>query len=491
MGNDYLLNRLNNPNANQSNNKNNSQIHQSQQVPTQQPTNTGDNMFNHGQQNITPVNNFMDKYEVKVEVTKELNDLMLSSNVTEPDDNFLRTTILSLLARYSISDLAKQEILTEMFYDLKGYGILQPFLDDDDVTEIIVCQHDNIWVEKFGKMIKTNVKFANEKELKNLIDKIVQPLGRRVDDSQPMVNARLKDKSRVNVVINPIAADGPTLDIRKFARSVFTIDDYLKRNSMCREMAEFIKWTVTGRKNVIVSGGTGSGKTTLLNCLSQFIPENEAIVTIEDLLELQLVQPCVRRLEARGKNAEGTGAITIRDCLVNALRMRPDRIIIGECRSHEVIDMLQAMNTGHDGSLTTVHANNPKDMMERLYVMYLMGGLDVPEKAVKAQIASAIHVVVQTQRLNDGTRKITQISEVIGFGKNGADFNNEYVTEKGLDPKFLIKSPSATDIYLQDIFKYDKLKGKFVATGWIPTFLEELKSKKYPITEDLFKGGDL
>lgn len=251
------------------------------------------------------------------------------------------------------------------------------------------------------------------------------------------------------------------------------------------------RWCVTGRKNIIVSGGTGSGKTTLLNFLSNFIPENEAIVTIEDLLELQLVQPNVRRLEARGKNAEGTGEILIRDCVVNALRMRPDRIIVGECRSHEVIDMLQAMNTGHDGSLTTVHANNPKDMIERLYVMYLMGGLDVPEKAVKAQIASAINVVVQTQRLSDGSRKITQISEIVGFGKNGADFNNEYVEAKGLDSKFLIKNPSVSEVYIQDIFKYDKIKQKFIATGWIPTFLEELIVKGCPLSESMFKGGEL
>lgn len=430
-----------------------------------------------------------DKYEVKTEVARELNEIM--SNIKEePDENFLKTTIMNLLMRYNVSEIEKQEILTEIIYDIKGYGILQPLLEDADITEIICCRYDNIWVEKFGKMIKTNIRFANERELRNLIDKIVQPLGRRVDDSQPMVNARLKDRSRVNIVIPPIAADGATLDIRKFAKKVFTVEDYLGFGTMTKEMAEFIRWCVTGRKNIIVSGGTGSGKTTLLNFLSNYIPETEAIITIEDLLELQLVQPNLRRLEARGKNAEGTGEVTIRDCVINALRMRPDRIVVGECRSHEVIDMLQAMNTGHDGSLTTVHANNPKDMVERLYVMYLMGGLDVPEKAVKAQIASAINVVVQTQRLSDGSRKITQISEIVGFGRMGADMNNAHVEAKGLDDKFRIKNSSSSEVYIQDIYKFDIIQQKFVATGWIPTFLNELIAKGYPLTEAMFKGGD-
>lgn len=481
-GNDYLLNKLNSG----------GNMRPANPQPNNMPMpNTEKNVNTPNQNMINPaiMGSVKDKYDYKQEIMKELNDIMANVN-EETDDNFLRTTIVQLMARANVPDMMRKELLTEIIYDIKGYGVLQPLLDDDDVTEIICCRYDNIWVEKFGKMIKTNIKFANEKELRNLIDKIVQPLGRRIDDSQPMVNARLKDKSRVNIVIPPIAADGATLDIRKFAKKVFTIEDYLKFGTLVRDMAEFIRWSVTGKKNIIVSGGTGSGKTTLLNFLSNYIPENEAIVTIEDLLELQLVQPNVRRLEARGKNAEGTGEVTIRDCVVNALRMRPDRIVVGECRSHEVIDMLQAMNTGHDGSLTTVHANNPKDMIERLYVMYLMGGLDVPEKAVKAQIASAIHLIVQTQRLPDGSRKITQISEIVGFGKQGAEFNNEYVQKKGLDSKFMIKNASSSEVYIQDIFKYDIIQKKFIKTGWVPTFLEELISKGYPLTESMFQGGD-
>lgn len=481
-GNDYshLLNRTNSMPSQQQNLNN--------QNPNPNYLPQGNNQF---VPNNMPQENGRDRYEIKTEVTKELNEIMANAKV-EADDNFLKTTILKILTRYNIQEPMKQSLLTEIYYDIKGYGILQPLLDDNEITEIICCTYDNIWIEKGGKMIKTNLKFANDQELRNLIDKIVQPLGRRIDDAQPMVNARLKDRSRVNVVINPIAADGPTLDIRKFAKKVFTLDDYLKRNSASKPMMELIRWCVTGRKNIIVSGGTGSGKTTLLNCLSNYIPENEAIVTIEDLLELQLVQPCIRRLEARGKNAEGSGAITIRDCLINALRMRPDRIIIGECRSFEVIDMLQAMNTGHDGSLTTVHANNPKDMIERLYVMYLTGGMDVPEKAVKAQIASAVNIIVQIQRLNDGSRKIVQISEIVGFGKNGADANNENVKKYNLDEKFLIKNSSGSEVYIQDIFKFDKIKERFVATGWIPTFLEEFMAKGYPLNEAMFKeGGDI
>ncbi|QUH22025.1 CpaF family protein [Alkaliphilus sp. B6464] len=485
---DYLLSKLNQSNTQQNPSAQQNGIN----IPNQTGYMAGNNFsqqipINSNEQTVS--GSGTSKYEIKKRVNKELNEIMANQQ-GEPDDNFLKTTLITLISRYNISEIMKQDLVMEIFNDIRGYGVLEQFLHDQDVTEIIVNRYDNIWVEKFGKMIKTNAQFNSEEELRNLIDKIVQPLGRRIDDNQPMVNARLVDKSRVNAVIPPIAADGATLDIRKFAKKVFTIDDYLSFGTMTKEMADFIRWSVAVRKNIIVSGGTGSGKTTLLNFLSNYIPENEAIVTIEDLLELQLVQPNVRRLEARGKNAEGTGAITIRDCVINALRMRPDRIVVGECRSFEVVDMLQAMNTGHDGSLTTVHANNTKDMIERLYVMYLMGGLDVPEKAVKSQIASAIHLVVQTQRLSDGTRRITQISEIVGFGKSGVDKNNEWVEKMGLDNKFYIKNVNNSEVYLQDIFRFDGIKNKFVVTGWVPTYFEEIQAKGYPVNIEMFKGGE-
>lgn len=462
------------------------------------------------------------KKQMQVYIHDKLNNFMTQTNSTSKEDNYLRTTIsqmfnqnqnqisvymeeifknYSQISLYRTLDKTQnmiysdicQEITDNIMNVILGYGPIEAFLHDKDVTEIICCTYDNIWIEKGGKMIKTNISFNSEKEFRSIIDsKILQPLGRRVDDAQPLVNARLADRSRVNVVINPISADGATLDIRKFREINFTIPDYIKEKSLTKEMGEFLKYTVKYKKNVIVSGGTGSGKTTLLNCLSAFIPENEAIVTIEDTLELQLVQPCIRRLEARAANAEGTGSVSIRDCLVNALRMRPDRIIVGECRSHEVVDMLQAMNTGHDGSLTTVHSNSPKDMIERLYTMYTLAGIgDVPEKAIKSQIASAIHIIVQVARLPDGHRKIVRISEVVGMGKIGMEDNNEYVKTKGLDSKFEIKNVSTTDIILQDIFKYDVINEKFVATGWIPTFWDYVMTKAANANTAIFKGGEL
>lgn len=427
-----------------------------------------------------------DKYEMKQKVSLKLNEMMRDEK-GEPSENYLRTIIAQILNSYPIPEKMKQSITTEIIWDLKGYGIIQPFLDDDAVTEIICCSYDNIWVEKNGRLIHTDVQFGSEKELRLLIDKIVQPLGRRIDDMQPYVNGRLKDKSRVNAVIDPIAAEGATLDIRKFARQVFTMKDYVDKGSMTQEMTDFIKYITLTRKNVIVSGGTGSGKTTLLNCISRFIPEHEAIVTIEDLLELQLVQPCVRRLEARGANAEGTGAVTIRDLVVNSLRMRPDRIIVGECRSSEIVEMIQAMNTGHDGSFSTVHANNSKDAVARMATMYLMAGMDIPEKAIKSQIASAVNVIIQAKRMEDGSRKIIQISEIVGFGKDGAEEINQYVESRGLDSKFKIKNADNNTVYIQDIYKYDEINKRFMATGWIPTFFDEMVARGCPVTLEMFE----
>jgi len=465
MSNDYLANRLN---------KN--------MQPTQ-PAQEGYMQMNNFNQNEPQKQ--MTRYDFKKMIAKELQTLM-ANNKDEPSESMLRTTLLTLASRYNMQDIKMQnEVLEEIINDIIGYGVLEEFIHDQEVTEIICNRFDNIWVEKRGKMYKTDVRFNSEEEIRNLIDKIVQPLGRRIDDNQPMVNARLKDKSRVNAVIPPIAADGATLDIRKFSKKVFTMDDYLRYRTMNEEIINFIRYSVIIKKNIIVSGGTGSGKTTLLNFLSNYIPENEAIITIEDLLELQLQQPHLRRLEARGKNSEGSGEISIRDLLINALRMRPDRIVVGECRSKEVIDMLQAMNTGHDGSLTTAHANTPKDCLERLYVMYLMG-MDVSETAVKSQIASALNLVVQIQRLPDGRRIVTQVSEVLGYGKTGAEKNNEWAEKMGLDEKFISKGGKNAEFFIQDIFRFNKISNQFETTGWIPTYIETIEKEIGPIDRSMF-----
>lgn len=436
------------------------------------------------------------KFELKQKITQELNKKMKNTN--NPNSSYLMSVIGTILNTNEYTNLPgvlKEEIIQEIVWDITGYGILQPLLENEEITEIICNNYKNIWVERNGVMEHTDLQFANDDELKRLIDKIIQPLGRRLDDASPYVNARLKDKSRVNAVIEPISADGTTLDIRKFAKKVFTTEDYVDRKSMKRMMAEFIKWLVIYRKNIIVSGGTGSGKTSLLNWASRFIPENEMIITIEDLLELQLVQPGVRSLEARGANPEGKGAVSIRDLVVNALRMRPDRLIIGECRSAEIVDMLQAMNTGHDGSLSTIHANNSKQCISRMTVMYKMAGLDMGDDAIKAQIGSAVHFIVQIARLSrgdkKGLRKMIQVSEIIGYGREGAERNNRFVEKNKLDPRFAIKNISDTEVYIQDIFKYDELNDKFITTGWVPTCLAELRSIGCPFTKEDFARGEI
>ncbi|MFW6046380.1 MAG: CpaF family protein [Candidatus Woesearchaeota archaeon] len=427
-----------------------------------------------------------DEYFKKKEKVKEKLKEITSSNKKHDNINFIKSTIENLLQKEGLDSVTHSKLLREIINEITGLGILQPLLDDENIDEIVCMKYDNIWVEKNGKMIPTDIRFHSEKELRLIIDKILQPLGRRVDDSSPLVNARLPDKSRVNIVIPPIALEGATLDIRKFSKEVFTEEKYLGYNTLTKEMIDFLKFCVIGRKNIFISGGTGSGKTTFLNFCSRYIPDNELIVTIEDTAELQLLQRSLRALESRTANAEGTGEVTIRDCVKNSLRMRPDRIVVGECRGAEIVDMLQAMNTGHDGSLSTGHANSPKDLIERLTNMFLMAGLDIPEKAIKKQIADAIDVIIQVKRLGDGTRKVIQISEVIGYGIDGAEENNNYVEQKGLDKKFLIKKPSNGVVYLQDIFKYDDINNEFKTTGWVPTFLENFIAKEYPLSEELF-----
>lgn len=360
------------------------------------------------------------------------------------------------------SSIPKPVIKKAVMNELVGYGPLSVFLQSPAISEIMVNGPERLFIEVKGVLQETGIRFFNERHLIQIIQRIVEPLGRHVDDASPMVDARLPDGSRVNAIIPPLALDGASLTIRKFSEKKLTTDDLIGFGSMTKEMALFLQEAVRSRQNILVSGGTGSGKTTLLNVLSQFIPKRERVVTVEDSAELKLSHRDIVRLEARPANIEGKGRISIRDLVINCLRMRPDRIIVGECRGAEALDMLQAMNTGHDGSLTTAHANNPRDALSRLENMVMMAGFDLPSSAIREQIASAINLIVQQTRLQDGSRKIVTISEVTGRESNV--------------------------ILLQDIFKFEqegfdehkKVKGYHTATGNIPYFIDELR-----------KSGDL
>ncbi|MBX6364913.1 MAG: CpaF family protein [Gemmatimonadetes bacterium] len=357
-----------------------------------------------------------------------------------------------------------QEVLDEIF----GLGPLEPLMHDPEVSDILVNTHKQVYVERRGKLELTDVRFQDDRHLMQVIDRIVSAVGRRIDDSSPMVDARLADGSRVNAIIPPLALDGPHLSIRKFKRDTLSGEDLLRNESVTRPMLELLDGIVKARLNVLISGGTGAGKTTLLNILSSFIPVDERIVTIEDSAELQLRQPHVVRLETRPANIEGQGEVPQRMLVINALRMRPDRIILGECRGAEAVDMLQAMNTGHDGSLTTLHANSPRDALARLETMVSMANLNLPEKAMRQQIASAIQVVIQVSRLQDGTRKIMSIAEIVGMEGDVITMQDIFVYERtGIDEK-------------------GRVQGRFKATGIRPRFAERLKAYGINLSGMLF-----
>ncbi|HVO44374.1 MAG TPA: CpaF family protein [Aggregatilineales bacterium] len=309
----------------------------------------------------------------------------------------------------------KQRLFEQIVAEILGLGPLEPLLADETITEVMVNGPKNVYIEQKGRLSRTNVTFENDDHVLRVLDRIVAPLGRRIDESSPMVDARLSDGSRVNAIIRPLALNGPTITIRKFSKKPFTVEDLIRFGSLTAEIAEFLRACVISRLNGVVSGGTGSGKTTLLNVLSSFIPNDERIITVENAAELQLRQEHVVTLESRPANIEGRGEVTIQNLVVNCLRMRPDRIVVGECRAGEALDMLQAMNTGHDGSLTTAHSNSPRDTLSRLEVMCLMSGMDLPVRAIREQIASAIDVICHQERLRDGTRKVTKITEVQGM----------------------------------------------------------------------------
>jgi pilus assembly protein CpaF len=365
----------------------------------------------------------------------------------------------------ALSPHERQHLVRDIARDVMGLGPIEQFLSDPTVNEIMVNGSSQIYVERAGVIERTAVRFMSEAHLRRTIERIVSPLGRRIDEASPMVDARLADGSRVNVIVPPLSLDGSILTVRKFATDPFTVDDLISMGTLTQPVASMLAATVEGGMNILVSGGTGTGKTTLLNVLSGFVPHDDRIVTIEDAAELQLHQEHVIRLESRPPNIEGSGEITIRDLVRNALRMRPDRIIVGEVRGAEALDMLQAMNTGHDGSLSTVHANAPRDALSRLETMVLMAGFELPARAIREQIASALDLIVQVERFRDGSRRVSHVTEVIGM-------EGDIIT-------------------LQDIFVYDHSTLCLVPTGVRPEFVRTLGERNVTLPRGLFGGAEV
>ncbi len=416
------------------------------------------------------------KKSIHEKLIDELADVIYKKNISDSD---LKVKVSSnaqsmvYASDFPLTHDERTKIISEITDDVVGYGPIEDFLRDKEVTEIMINNPSTIYVEKFGKITKTNKSFIDTNHLMRIIDKIVSRIGRRVDEASPYVDARLPDGSRVNIIVSPLVLNGPTMTIRKFSADPFTIHDLIQMNTITSKVADFLKACVKGRMNILISGGTGTGKTTLLNVLSSFIPGDERIITIEDAAELQLNQSHVIRLESRPPNIEGKGQITIRNLVTNALRMRPDRIVVGEVRSGEALDMLQAMNTGHDGSLGTVHANSPRDVLSRLETMVLMAGVELPVKAIREQISSAINLVVHLGRLKDGSRKVTKVTEV--------------------------QSMEGDVITLQDIFLFDYSKGmdkngRFLgtlqSTGLRPKFALRLHDLGVEFSSKQFASDD-
>lgn len=392
------------------------------------------------------------------------NDQFLRARIEELVDDRLRSE------RIPIGRHLRSRLLTEIVDEMVGFGPLEPLLRDENTMDIMVNGPFNIYIERQGKIEASEVKFMDDAHVRRIIDKIISPLGRRIDEASPMVDARLPDGSRVNAIIPPLSLNGPTITIRKFRADPLKVEDLLRFKSMSQGMALFLSAAVRAKMNILISGGTGSGKTTMLNILSSFIPNHERIVTIEDAAELRLQQEHIVRLESRPKNIEGKGEVTIRDLVRNFLRMRPDRIIVGECRGGEALDMLQAMNTGHDGSMTTLHANTPRDCLARCETLVMMAGMDLPQRAIREQISAAINYVVQTTRLADGSRRVTSISELQGM--------------------------EGQTITMQELFRFEakgvnaegRIYGEMRGTGIISRYLDRFKRLGSPVPTDVFQS---
>lgn len=415
------------------------------------------------------------KSEIHTHIIDEMpDDLQRVINQSSSDQKELRRIVEGICADaikdnpFAIPLGDRERLVEELISEILGLGPIEPLLKDSSVTEVMVNGPDSIYIERKGRLQKTDVRFRNTEHLMHIIDRIVTAVGRRVDESSPMVDARLADGSRVNVIIPPLSLTGPCVTIRKFSKDVLTVDKMIEFGSFDQRMAEFLEDCVKGRLNIVVSGGTGSGKTTLLNVLSSYVPATERIVTLEDSAELQLKQDHVVTLETRPPNIEGEGEVTMRDLVRNALRMRPDRIIVGECRTGEALDVLQAMNTGHDGSMTTAHANSARDALSRLETMVLMSGMELPLRAIRSQIASAVDIIVQIARLRDGSRKIINIAEVTGM-------EGDIIT-------------------LQDLFRFEnhgldsdgRITGEFLTSGLRPMCTEKLAMNGVVLPPDLF-----
>lgn len=413
-----------------------------------------------------------DRYsDVKQRIHAMIIEQQLGADNADVSDEGMKKLIDEYVERpdFNIPRVDREMVKKELFDDIMGFGPIQPLIDSDKYSEIMVNGYDHVYVESKGKLVLTDIQFKDNDHLMQIVDRIVSKVGRHVDESSPMCDARLLDGSRVNVIIPPLSLIGPILTIRKFGKTPITADNLVKWGSVSPKMLEFLEAAVKGKLNIIVSGGTGSGKTTLLNVLSSYIPADERIITIEDSAEVQLHQEHVLTLEARPANMEGKGRISIRDLVVNSLRMRPDRIIVGEVRSEETLDMLQAMNTGHDGSLTTIHANSPRDSISRIETMVMMSGSELPSKAIRDQVASAINLIVQQARLRDGSRKVTSVSEIVGM--------------------------EGDVVRMQDIFTYEtegeydsngKFKGVFKPTGIIPKCVEKIRENGVVVNNDWF-----